>query len=335
MMRQPKPYRRGQTGSWYVQLGKKQILLGRDKEEAFRKYHELMADRGRATVTYRTVAPLLDDYLAWLKKNRSEATYDKARRYLSCFCQHIGNGFQISRLEPSLVMLWIEAWADERPSTATQHSLISLVQRAFNWAVKRGHLARSPVAVIADKPSPCRRETVYSPAQWQEIRAAVKDEAFGDLLDFMWETGCRPLEARTVCAHHVDLANKMAIFPRSEAKGERNERVIFLTSKALEICQRQIPLHPEGPLILNTKGKPWTKDSINCRFRRLSKKLGQPMCAYGIRHSYATEGLKQGMDSLTLAQIMGYSDVSMLAKHYAHLARNPKYLSEQAEKLRA
>ena len=122
-------------------------------------------------------------------------------------------------------MQWVEAqdWA----SPSTHHDVISLVQRPFNWAVKRGHLDRSPIAVIADKPSPARRKTVYSPAQWQELRAAVTDHEFGDFLDFMWETGCRPLEARRMCAHHVDVPNQMAVFPPSEAKGERTERVIF------------------------------------------------------------------------------------------------------------
>ena len=143
------------------------------------------------------------------------------------------------------------------------------------------------------------------------------------------------MEARTVAAHHVDTTHRMAILPPSEAKGEVNERVIFLPPKALDICEHLIPLREAGPLFLNTQGRPWTKDSVNCSFQRLKKKLGRPMCAYAIRHSYATEGLKQGMDSLTLAQIMGHSDTTMLAKHYAHLARNPVYLREQADKLRS
>ena len=61
-MRQPQPYVRKQTGSWYVQIGRKQILLGRDKETAFQRYHEIMANRGRSTVAYQSVAHLFDAY---------------------------------------------------------------------------------------------------------------------------------------------------------------------------------------------------------------------------------------------------------------------------------
>lgn len=332
-MRQPKPFFRKQTGTWYVQIGKKQINLGSDEEAAFKEYHEIMSSRGRAQTTFTKVPQLLDAYLEWVEKNRAKASYDKARHYLSLFAQHIGPGFPIASLEGIHVTQWMETRKDWAPSTANE--AVSLVQRAFNWAVKRGHLKSSPVSYVDGKPQPTRRETVFSPAQWQELRAKVKDQPFGDLLDFMWETGCRPMEARCAEAQHIDLKHAMVVFPPSEAKGQRHERVVFLPDNALAICKRLMKEQSEGPVFRNTKGKPWTKGAVNCRFYRLRDKLKRPMCAYAIRHSFATEGLKQGIDSLTLAQIMGHSDTSMLAKHYAHLARNPRYLRDTVRKLRA
>jgi hypothetical protein len=44
-MREPKPFFRKQTGTWYVQIGKKQHNLGRDEQVAKQKYHALMAGR--------------------------------------------------------------------------------------------------------------------------------------------------------------------------------------------------------------------------------------------------------------------------------------------------
>ncbi len=133
---------------------------------------------------------------------------------------------------------------------------------------------------------------------------------------------------------HIDFVNSVIVFTPSESKGKRHERVIFPPIDALAICQRLAAVHRLGPIFRNTKGRPWTKDSINCRFQRMKKKLNRPCCAYAIRHSFATEGLKSGMDSLTLAQLMGHADTSMLAKHYAHLSRNPEYLREQANRIR-
>jgi len=42
MPRNPKPYYRKQTQSWYFSTGGKQYPLGKDREQAFAKFHELV-----------------------------------------------------------------------------------------------------------------------------------------------------------------------------------------------------------------------------------------------------------------------------------------------------
>ena len=205
-MRQPKPFFCKYTQTWYVTLGGKQINLGPDEDEAFRKYHELMASRGRVQVTYDSVPRLLDAYLTWLQENRSEGTYNKCLHYLNLFAAHLGAGFKIARLEPIHVIRWVES--NSSWSSSTGNDAVSIVQRAFNWAVKRGHIVHSPVAVVEDKPKKTRRETVYTPSEWDELRGLVHDQEFGDLLDFMWSTGCRPKEARTMCAPHMQFGTR-------------------------------------------------------------------------------------------------------------------------------
>lgn len=280
-----------------------------------------------------TVSEVLEKYLDWVHENRKPATYDKAKHCLTRFAKNVGYGTRVANLKGSDVSDWVETESTWGPTM--RHDGITAVVRAFNWAVGKNHLRSNPVLHVPDKPSRKRREIVFSTDDWKTLRGHVKDCAFGDLLDFMYETGCRPLEARTLQAHHLDLRNDMAVFPPSEAKGERNERVIFLTDKAKAICARLVKRNPTGPLMLNTQGRPWTKDSINCRFHRPKKKLGKDACAYAVRHTYATEALKAGMDSLTLSQLMGHSNTNTLAKTYAHLARNPDYLRKQARRIKA
>jgi integrase/recombinase XerC len=66
---------------YFVQIGKRQIPLGRDRDEAYRKYHELMA--GRQPVTDETTcATLFDQFLTWTERNRAAPTYDWYRGHL-------------------------------------------------------------------------------------------------------------------------------------------------------------------------------------------------------------------------------------------------------------
>lgn len=69
---------------------------------------------------------------------------------------------------------------------------------------------------------------------------------------------------------------------------------------------------------------------------KLTKRLAAslvPKCSlYALRHSFATHALERGVDSVTVAVLMGHSDPSMLAKVYQHLSQNPKFMLEQVKR---
>ena len=58
--------------------------------------------------------------------------------------------------------------------------------------------------------------------------------------------------------------------------------------------------------------------------------INSPLSPHIVRHSFATHALERGVDSVTVAVLMGHSDPSMLAKVYQHLTQNPTFLLEQA-----
>jgi integrase len=53
---------------------------------------------------------------------------------------------------------------------------------------------------------------------------------------------------------------------------------------------------------------------------------------YALRHSFATIALQKGIDSLTVAILLGHEDPSTLARVYQHLNHNPKHLLEEMRK---
>jgi integrase len=327
-MRKPKPYLRKQTKTWYLQLGKRQIRLSQNKEEAFQKYHEIMLNQSAYTSTLTNVLEVLDHYLEWLQNNRAEGTYTKAKHYLTDFAKQISKTLKITNVQPYHLTQWVDGKPDWVGTT--KNDAISTVQRAFRWAAKQGLIHQNPVPDV-QKPRKTSREIYYNSDDWKKIKEHLKGE-FGDLINFCFETGCRPMEARTLQAHQVDLERHMAVFPPSENKTHLGPRVIFLNDAALEIVNR---LATEGLVFRNANGDAWTKDSIKCRFQRLKDKVGiERLIAYGFRHTYITDALKNGIDSVTLAQLVGHADTSMISKVYGHLAKNPEYLLAQAKKAR-
>ncbi len=122
--------------------------------------------------------------------------------------------------------------------------------------------------------------------------AAVKQPTLRDLIELAWECGARVQELCKIEARYVDLTTNRIVFPPKEAKGKRHFRVIYLGSEsAQEIVTRLCVQNPTGPILLNSEGWPWNKDSINSAFCRMEKKIGKKMhlgrCERGLRPKHS------------------------------------------------
>ena len=324
-----KPYYLENRDTWMVWLNGRQEKLGKgiSEEEAYERFEELKGFRGKLRPN-SLVNALFEKFLDDLKINGSPATYDWYRHFLSSFGRR-NQSLAVTEITPHDV----KEWANKefgKSSASTRHGAIRAVQRAFNWAVEEELIPYSPVAKIK-KPTPNTRDKIVSPKLWGEIMEKEKAIPWRDFLIFMRETGCRVMEARILEASHFDEEHHRFVLPAKQSKGKKTPRVIYVTDVAAEIVQRRIKEFPEGPIFRNTRGKPLTRNSIRCRFRR----SGNGLCATLLRHTFVTEGLIAGVDSVSMAVLVGHSDPTTLAKTYQHLAQNPEYMQSLAKKVRS
>lgn len=69
--------------------------------------------------------------------------------------------------------------------------------------------------------------------------------------------------------------------------------------------------------------------------KRLAAALAPRYSLYALRHTWATNALQRGVDCVTVAELMGHSDPSTLAKTYQHISKNPEFMLAQAKRARA
>lgn len=331
----PEPFFRADRGLWYVQVGGKQHNLGRDEEEARRRWHALMS-RPEPVPTARNGSPLvvavIDEFLTWNESHRAPRTLGWYKEYMTSFVASLPapETFPVSDLKPHHVERWVSSHKTWGPSY--RHGAIRSVQRCFRWAEKQGYIDLSPVRHI-EKPTPSRREQVISPAEYLKIIGSYKEgDPFRELLEFTWESGARPQESRIVEARHYRADKARLEVPPDEAKGKR-WRVIYLNGKADAIVARLTKRRPTGPIFLNEDGRPWTIFSTNCRFMRLEEKLGVKYALYAFRHSYCQRLLEAGMDSVTVAALLGHANANMLNKVYSHMDKARDFLADQLRRL--
>lgn len=325
MPRETKPYFRKFTRSWYCSIGGKQILLGKDRKTAFEKFHALMADRSQVQEEVTTLYELSQVYLDWCEANRKIGTYKLHKRYLELFIGSVGKRMRPSQLKVHHVTKWHEGLG---VGSTTQNDAVAVVQRMLNWSVEQEYLSRNPVKGMR-KPKRKRRDIFYTADQWRQIKQHAQ-EPLASFLDFLYLTGCRPFEARTLEARH--LHDDLVVFPADESKGEDEPRVIYLVPKARAILDDLKRHQLFGPLFRNSQGNPWTKDAIRGRLETISRKVGFRVIAYGTRHSFATNALTGGVDSTAVGHLMGHKDTTMVHRVYGHLTKNQDFLREQAKR---
>lgn len=381
----PKPFFKKARRCWYVEINRKQIKLASDRDEAFRRYHELMTRPKVRHVPSESLAALIDTFLEWCQKHRSPDTYEWYRYRLERFVRRYPD-LVVDELRPHHV----QSWADEYElATSTRRNYMRTVKRCLNWALKQGYVRSNPIAHL-ELPGSEPRDVVVTDVEYRELLSYVRDDSLCDLIQVTWETGCRPQESLRVESRHVDLDNSRWVFPPKEAKGKRLPRIVYLTDPALATTRRLMLKNPDGTLFRNSRGTPWTADAVNCAFdrvrirmgkvdmkqqglvvpeeeiadviprlkptrrrkaaevvktaaelraeakRRLTNRLAASLAPryslYALRHTWATRALRNGLDGLTVAVLMGHSDPSTLARVYQHLAHNPQHLLEQAKK---
>jgi integrase len=344
----PKPFYRAPRNRWCLQLGGKQINLGPDRAAAFERYHALMAEYRdgqppRATKEAHTELAIvvIDRFLGWLRENKAARTLEWYDRHLAAFTAFLkereglrmGDGVAprcaVAEIKP--YFLTDTCAAHPEWSATTRHGFCRAVQRAFRWAEQEGLITQTPLRHV-HKPTPRDKEIVVSQEEFERILAHVRDQDFRDLLTVAWYSGARPQELLRVEARHVDLELGRWVFPKDEAKGKKTPRVVYLTQEAKAITARLMAEHPEGPLFRNQDGNPWHRWAINCRFLRLKKKIGRKLHLGAFRKTWATEALKNGVDTVTAAHLLGHSNTAMLSRIYAKMQQDPEYMRKAMER---
>lgn len=95
---------------------------------------------------------------------------------------------------------------------------------------------------------------------------------------------------------------------------------------------REVPFRADLPGPLGHR--PFSRNGIRCRFRRLRAKLPhlEGVVSYCYRHSFITDALANGVPAATVAELVGHKDLKMIQDHYSHLAEKTQLLRDAAER---
>src|SRR5271168_4446043 len=138
----PKPFFRSARNAWFVQIGDRQVKLSADKDEAFTRYHEMMAKPSLPPVTQaeagKLVVVIVDEFLDWCEKHRAPDTYRWYKDRLNSFIATIDPALTVDQLKPHHVQKWVDNYGVPLKS-GSRRNLIASVKRSMRWAEEQGY----------------------------------------------------------------------------------------------------------------------------------------------------------------------------------------------------
>ncbi len=295
-----KPYYKKSHRAWYVNLAGKPHRLGTDEVEAKKAYERLQTNQ-------YTVGEIVDKFLA---VNRHPATQKFYERPLAKLKNQFGKVLT----------------SDLKPYHITGYrNTLRAIKTCFKWAEAQEYLDRSPLTALKVPRATSRGDEAYlTPEQWEKFIQSVDNSDLYTIAIVIHETGCRPEEARRVEARYFDRNGRCWAFPKAKSKG-KILRVVHLSDRVFNICQRLSLKYPDGPIFRNGN-KLWSAQTLYLQF----KKFG--ITPYYLRHTFATEAIIRGVDLQTIAVLMGHQDLKMLSKIYQHIRCRSDFIKQGLRK---
>jgi integrase len=270
-----------------VTIKGKQVLLAKgraSRADAYRRFAEIVGNAAEAIANGTDQAPrasvkaVCSLFIEHASLHLKPSTVDGYRRFIEPFAKEHAT-LDANLVQPRHVTKFLntKSW-----NKTTWYNAITAIKRAWSWAKDEGHLTLNQLQPMR-RPKPEVRTAIPTDAEIDQFIAAATP-SFRQFLVFMRETGCRPGEAAMVERRYVDLGSREVRFPlgMDKTSGKTGKpRVIHLNDAAFAIVSGPVHIYPHGLIFRDSRGKKWTKFSINHATINARKKAGlHDMCQW-------------------------------------------------------
>jgi integrase len=350
MARIAKPWFNKGKGWWMAWVAGRQRKLAQGRaaiKEARQRLRELLTEvenNPSLDGDRHTVASIIDAYLELGTSSISPSTLAIKEHYLQLFAE--AHGFRaVAEAKPIHLTQWLHEHR-EWVSDWTKAHAVSVIQAAFNWAVRQELLERNPFRGVAARDGQPRRpltrdefQAILRKTTGRGKRRPTPAARFRQILVFLWFTGARPSEAAKLRWSDVDLENGLIVLKEHKTSHTQRiprPRVIALHPVVVKLLAGIRKRNEGDHVFLTFRKTPWNKNSLSLRVRRAREQAGIPDDAklYGARHAFGTRAILNGVDIKTVSELMGHTTTRM-TEHYLHLAGQNVHLADAMRRANA
>lgn len=277
---------------------------------------------------------LFANHLAELR--RSPLTIRRYRQVLFELKSFLANsasfsGKTFNDLREEDVRRFLHPDGEGRGAASTQNVRLSALRAFFGFLVHQSALSTNPVTGLRSVPVHAREPAFLTLREYQRLLRLVRRRTRPALLSrneaivaILFNTGLRVSELASITLDKLDFDSRA--FRNLPLKGGRfgsiewnreTERVLvsWLETRKTWAVPEQC-----SAVFVTEKGRPLCVRAIQEMFSRYSRllRLGKRLTPHVLRHSMATELLRQGYDIQVIASILHHASLNS-TKRYAHV----------------
>lgn len=196
----------------------------------------------------------------------------------------------------------LERWLDARRlGPRARYWWIATLHRFYDWAIDEQLVDVDPTRRVRRPKLPAAHAR---PMRLDDVAQVLVALAHGrperTAIVLMRYAGLRCCEVSRLVWRDVDeAAGELAI----HGKGDRHRRVPIGPRLARELPARGAP---NGPVI----GTPWAPGTVSSRVGRVMRAAGVDATGHRLRHTFATELHRNGVDLLVIQHLLGHASVA-------------------------
>lgn len=296
---------------------RKKFKLQKEAEQFAEKLKEQFMANGTGATSAHTINYWMKSYL---ELNNRPLIKRLGEPFFLAFIENFGHvpAMNVTQID---LLCWLQNIQTERSYTAnSMRNIKSSINQFFQFIVDSKALQENPMdKTKAIEGLPPKDRTVLTESEikdlLQRLKAASPDLIY-PVVFLLAHTGARLDEILTLKWKDVNFENGTIQLLWTK-NGE--DRLIHPSNEVLDYL-KSLPRTHENVVVSQYK-KEWTHSQYRKQFNKFRRKINFHLywCNHVLRHSFATNYLKQGNDMLQLQQILGHKTLQMTVNLYGQI----------------
>ena len=258
-------------------------------------------------IKYEGIANLVKVYLVSRKiEGMAVSSLNLYRLRLEMFCKWCVK--PIEKIDANDIRLFLHTIKTERNmSDRTLEGVRTILSAFFKWASAEGYIDNDPTATIRTIKFAQTERGHLDEDEMEQLRNVCETPRDRALVEVFYSTGCRVSEV-------VNM--KISDMKNGEVKvlGKGNkERTVYLNARSRRAISEYLMTRGstnDSLFVSERSGKKLGKDGIESRISYLGDKMGINLYPHLIRHTTATDMVKNGADITEVQKLLGHSNLT-------------------------